>query len=134
MKKKIISVICVLVVMIFAITIFVPKTFFGSSEIYTMDERKAAANLIKEKINAKEGCILFLIKYEGDTVSQNNLNYCNELATEGKIYTDCAVFKTCFRSPITNSGALEPNALYTWSYYLARTSDGPWEIVTGGYA
>ena len=99
-----------------------------------MDERKAAANLIKEKINAKEGCMLFLIKYEGDTVSQNNLNYCNELATDGKIYTDCAVFKTCFRSPINNSGALEPNALYTWSYYLARTSDGPWEIVTGGYA
>ena len=54
--------------MIFAITIFVPKTFFGSSEIYTMDERKAAANLIKEKINAKEGCMLFLIKYEGDSV------------------------------------------------------------------
>ena len=134
MKKKIISVVCVLVVIIFAITVFVPKTFCGSSEIYTMDERKAAASLIKEHINFKEGCMLFLIKYEGDTVSKNNLDYCNELATDGKIYTDCVVFKTYFRSPIKNSGALEPNELYAWSYCLARTTDGPWEIVFGGYA
>ena len=59
---------------------FCTKTFFGSTEIYTMDERKAAASLIKEHINSKEGCMLFLIKYEGDTVSKNNLDYCNELA------------------------------------------------------
>ena len=134
MKKKIKYVALILVVIIFAITVLMPKTFCGNSEIYTLEERKAVADLVKDRINSYEGCMLFLIKYQGDTVSQNNLDYCNQLAKDGKIYTDCMVFKSYFRSPIKNSGAWNPNELYTWSYYLARTSDGPWEIVTCGYA
>ena len=134
MKKKTKYVALILIVIIFAITVLMPKTFCGNSDIYTLEERKAVADLVKDRINSYEGCMLFLIKYQGDTLSLNNLEYCNQLAKDGKIYTDCMVFKTCFRSPIKNSGAFEPNALYTWSYYLARTADGPWEIVTGGYA
>ena len=134
MKKKIKYIALLLIVIVFSITVFMPKTFCGSSEIYTIEERKEAADLVKDRINSYEGCMLFLIKYQGDTVSQNNLDYCNQLAKDGKIYTDCMVFKSYFRSPIKNSGAWNPNELYTWSYYLARTSDGAWEIVTGGYA
>ena len=134
MKKKIKYIALLLIVIVFSITVFMPKTFCGSSEIYTIEERKEAADLVKDRINSYEGCMLFLIKYQGDTVSQNNLDYCNQLAKDGKIYTDCMVFKSYFRSPIKNSGAWNPNELYTWSYYLARTADGPWEIVTGGYA
>ena len=134
MKRKIKYIALILVVIIFAITVFVPKTFYGSSEIYTIEERKAAADIVKDRINSYEGCMLFMVKYQGDSVSQNNLEYCNQLAKDGKVYTHCMVFKTYFRSPVKNSGAFEPNALYSWSYYLARTSDGAWEIVTGGYA
>ena len=134
MKKKIKYIALLLIVIVFSITVFMPKTFCGSSEIYTIEERKEAADLVKDRINSYEGCMLFLIKYQGDTVSQNNLDYCNQLAKDGKIYTDCMVFKSYFRSPIKNSGAWNPNELYTWSYYLACTSDGPWEIVTCGYA
>ena len=134
MKKKIKYIALILVVIIFAITVFVPKTFCGNSELYTIEERKAAADLVKDRINSYEGCMLFLVKYQGDTLSRYNLEYCNQLAKDGKNYTECMVFKSYFRSPIKNSGAWNPNELYAWSYCLARTSDGPWEIVAGGYA
>ena len=45
MKKKIKYIALILAVIVFAITVFVPKTFYGSSEIYTVEERKAVADV-----------------------------------------------------------------------------------------
>ena len=133
MKKKLSYVICILAAIIFVIAILPAKLDCGDSEIYTYEERKAAANLVADTINSFEGCKLFLVKYDGDDTSQKNLYYCNELAKDGVQYVNCIVFTSYFRSPIFGGGAWNANEMYSWSWYLARTDDGLWEIITYGY-
>ena len=134
MKKKIVIIFCVLVASIFLIAILPARIDCGDSALYSVEERNDAAKLVADKINSIEGCKLFLVKYNGDDASQNNLDYCNELAKDNVEYVDCAVFASYFWSPIFNAGSLNPNELYSWSWYLARTGNGAWEIITFGYA
>ena len=105
MKKLIRIALCVLlgIVLIWVFTPQIPAvTVHGESEIYTREDRHSAARLISDTVNSFEGCKLYAVKYEGDEVSQKNLEYCN--------------------------------SLYSWSWYLARTNGGEWEILTYGYA
>ena len=134
MKKKIVIIFCVLVASIFLIAILPARIDCGDSALYSVEERNDAAKLVADKINSIEGCKLFLVKYNGDDASQNNLDYCNELAKDNVEYVDCAVFTSYFWSPFFNAGSLNPNELYSWSWYLARTGNGAWEIITFGYA
>ena len=134
MKKKIMYILCALVAIIFLIAILPARIDCGDSTIYSLEEINNAAKLVADTINSIEGCKLFLVKYNGDDASQNNLDYCNKLAKDKVEYVDCAVFTSYFRSPIFNAGSLNPNELYSWSWYLARTTNGAWEIITYGYA
>ncbi len=134
MKKKLFFVLGILVTIAFITTILPEKIDCGHSEIYTLEEREAAVNLVADKVRSFEGCKLFFVRYDGDAASQENLSYCNELAEEWVTYIDCIVITSYFRSPIFGGGAWNANHVYEWSWYLARTAAGEWEIITYGYA
>lgn len=134
MKKKILIVLSVLLGIALILTFIPPVIDCGESMLYTKEDRQSAAKLISNTVESFEGCKLYAVKYEGDEVSQKNLEYCNSLATDGVIYSESIVFTSYFRSPIFNAGAWNPNDLYSWSWYLARTNGGEWEILTYGYA
>ena len=134
MKKKSLIVISVLLGIALILTFIPPVIDCGESVLYTKEDRQSAARLISDTVNSFEGCKLYAVKYEGDEVSQKNLEYCNSLAADGVTYSESIVFTSYFRSPIFNAGAWNPNDLYSWSWYLARTNGGEWEILTYGYA
>ena len=134
MKKKILIILSIIAAIVLTITFFPPIIDCGDSEIYTKQERRAVADLIADKIRSFDGCRLYAVVYEGDAVSEQNLEYCNELAKEGKVYVESIVFKSYFRSPIFGGGPWNANDIYSWSWYLARTDDGDWETLTYGYA
>ena len=64
--------------------------------------------------------------------SLKNLDYVNDLAPEGVVFSECIVFDTEFRSPIFGGGAWNPNRIYEWSWYLGRTEGGNWQLLTWG--
>ena len=134
MKKIILIVISVLLGIALILTFIPPVIDCGESVLYTKEDRQSVARLISDTVNSFEGCKLYAVKYEGDEVSQKNLEYCNSLAADGVTYSESIVFTSYFRSPIFNAGAWNPNDLYSWSWYLARTNGGEWEILTYGYA
>ena len=120
------------------ILVFTPKIpaviVHGESEIYTREDRQSAAKLISDTVESFEGCKLYAVKYQGDEASIKNLEYCNSLASDGVTYSESIVFTSYFRSPIFGGGAWNANEMYSWSWYLARTDNGEWEILTYGYA
>lgn len=138
MKKKLLTCIGILIavtaIVFLTIELIPAKIDCGTSKIYTAEEIDAAANLVADYVNNLDGCKLFAVIYDGDAVSLDNLDYCNSLAKDGKIYKDCIVFTSYFRSPIRAEGAWNANSLYNWSWYLARTEGGEWEEITHGYA
>lgn len=109
----------------------------GGSEIYSQEELSEAVDVIKN--NLSDGRIIdsiLRIKYCGDTVSQDNLDYCNILNDGSAEYTNCAVFETDFitTSNAGEEGFNENDTYYDFMFYLAKTDDGNWKIVTSGYA
>lgn len=106
---------------------------YGTSELYTLAERKAAVNVILGQFYSMRGCKLYSLSYGGDEWCQKELDYCNSLADDGEVFVDCIVFQTEFRSPINGGGAWNPNSRYDWNWYLARTEFGPWKLLTWGY-
>ena len=134
MKKKILIVLCVLLGIALMLS-FIPAVIdCGDSVLYTKEDRQSAAKLISDTVESFEGCKLYAVKYEGDEVSKKNLEYCNSLAEDGITYSESIVFTSYFRSPIFGGGAWNENDIYSWSWYLARTDGGEWEILTYGYA
>lgn len=105
---------------------------YGPSERYTEEEMADAVDLIDKTFSAWKGCRLFTIDYAGDELCGRELAYCNTLAPEGVTYADCIVFYMEFRSPTFGGGAWNAGQRYHWSWYLARTEGGPWELLTWG--
>lgn len=105
---------------------------FGPSELYSYEEMEEAVALIDKEFNSWKGCRLFTIDYAGDELCERELRYCNTLAPEGVSYADCIVFYMEFRSPIFGGGAWNACQRYHWSWYLARTEGGAWELLTWG--
>lgn len=107
----------------------------GSSEIYTEDELKDAVIQIECKFAFWGDIDLKSIRYAGDeAVTEENLAWMNELNPDGK-YAQVAEFLMDFHTP-EDVGELTFNsdADYTdYQWWLARTADGGWEIVTWGY-
>ena len=110
-----------------------PEIDLGSSDIFTEEELEAAAVSIKCEFACWEGCELHSLKYAGDKSNKKkNLKWLNELG-EGD-YVDCVEFLMDFHSPVEASGAWNPDEEYTdYQWWLARTEDGGWEIITFGY-
>lgn len=110
------------------------KIDYGTSEVYSQDDMTSAVELIKEQVNSWDGCKLYSISYTNDGLSERELDYCNEIAADGVVYSECMVFQVSFRSPIFGGGAWNANFVYDWTWYLARTENGTWEPIMWGVA
>lgn len=107
---------------------------YGTSDTYTKEDMDAAIALIREEFDNWEGCELHSIRYGTDEcITEDNLNWMNDLE-EDKNYTQCIEFISDFHSPADPYGAWEPDMEYRdWQWWLARTGDGSWELITWGY-
>ena len=118
---------------IFACVSLKPATIdYGVSEMYSQADMDSAIKLIKETFSKWEGCKLYSISYTDDGLCERELDYCNTLADDGIVYDQCIVFRMSFRSPVFGGGAWNANYKYDWSWYLARTNDGNWDLLTWG--
>ena len=111
------------------------KVDLGNSDVYTQDSLQSAANVILDEIGSWDSVKkVYDVTYCGDEISVDNLDYCNMLGD--KNYTQCVVFESSFKSANSrHSGGFNPDSKYTdWQWYLAKTDDGEWELLTWGYA
>lgn len=135
-KRKILtiisSVVLTLIIVFGCIDLWPASIDYGTSDIYSCQDMDEAIDLINEEFYSWDGCKLYSINYAGDNFCQRELEYCNTLAKEGVTYDECIVFRMQFRSPIFGGGAWNANFRYDWSWYLARTEDGTWELLTWG--
>lgn len=107
---------------------------YGTSEIFTPEELAEAAIQIKCTFAGWKGCELHSLRYAGDEADNDeNLQWLNSLNEEAG-YTHVAEFLTDFHSPVEAEGAWEPDQEYKdYQWWLGRTDDGVWEVVTSGY-
>ena len=50
------------------------------------------------------------------------------------VVTQCIAFKSSFHSPINGGDAWNADEKYTnWGWFLARTDNGKWKLMTWGY-
>ena len=135
-KKRLVTIVASVVltiVLIFTVINLWPASIdYGSSEIYSREDMDEAITLIKDQFYSWEGCKLYSIYYTDDSFCQREVDYVNTLADDGVTYTECIVFRTRFRSPIFGGGAWNANFEYDWSWYLARTDGGEWDLLTWG--
>ena len=135
-KRRLLTIVASVVltiVLIFSVISLWPASIdYGSSEIYSREDMDEAITLIKDRFYSWEGCKLYSIYYTDDSFCQREVDYVNTLADDGVVYTECIVFRTRFRSPIFGGGAWNANFEYDWSWYLARTDGGEWELLTWG--
>ena len=120
------SVILTLIIVFTCVSLWPASIDYGTSDIYSRQDMTEAIDLIKEEFNSWDGCKLYSINYTDDDLCQRELEYCNTLAEE------CIVFRMQFRSPIFGGGGWNENFRYDWSWYLARTKGGEWELLTWG--
>lgn len=135
-RKKtlaIISAVVLTLILVFACINLRPASIdYGNSDVYSQQDMDEAIKMIKDRFYSWKGCKLYSISYAGDDFCERELDYCNTLADDGVTYTECIVFRMRFRSPIFGGGAWNPNFEYDWSWYLARTQGGEWELLTWG--
>lgn len=111
---------------------------YGSSEIYTEEERKAAAEAILKEFRTWDGCELHSLTYASDReCTPENVRWLNELATANRMesnFTQCILFKSDFHSPKKGGGGWNDDFEYTaWQWWLARAENGEWKLMTWGY-
>ena len=107
----------------------------GSSELYTEDDLKDAVIQIKCKFAFWGNVDLKSIRYAGDeAVTAEKLAWLNEQNADGS-YTQAVEFLMDFHTPEdVGELTLKADSDYTdYQWWLARTADGGWEIVTFGY-
>ena len=108
---------------------------YGTSEIYSEEDLKDAVIQIKCKFAFWGDVDLKSIRYAGDeAVTDENLAWMNELAPDAN-YTQVAEFLMDFHTP-EDVGEPSFNSDFDYNdfqWWLARTDDGGWEIVTHGY-
>ena len=114
------------------------KINYGESAIYTEEDMKEAIAKIIEQFNKFEGCKLYSLSYISDDKCNNedNIKWMNDLesANDNKeVFTQCIAFESNFRSPINGGGAWIANSEYNWSWWLARSENGDWKLMTWGY-
>ena len=135
-KKRLLTIaasVVLTVILIFTcINLWPASIDYGTSDIYSREDMSDAIKLIKDRFYSWEGCKLYSIYYTDDSFCERELDYVNTLADDDVVYSECIVFRTRFRSPIFGGGAWNANCEYDWSWYLARTDGGEWELLTWG--
>lgn len=109
---------------------------YGDSKLYMRADLEEAAIQVKCEFAKFAGCELHSLRYAGDGCStEDNLKWMNEL-DEGKNYTQVVEILTDFHSPVTEDkpSAWSLDTEYTdYQWWLARTDDGGWQLLTNGY-
>lgn len=107
----------------------------GESERFTEEELNDAVVQIKCRFAFWGNVDLKSIKYAGDeAVTQEKLDWLNQLSDGGNI-TQAAEFLMDFHTPKeTGELTFNPDQDYVdYQWWLARTDEGGWDIVTLGY-
>ena len=120
-----------LIVCFCLLNLTLPFTDHGSSTLYSEKEIEEAMQIVRNEFVDNE-CKLYSISYTSDEKSRRELEHCNELNHGDRPYTECLVFETKFRSPMFGGGAWSANRVYDWTWFIARTRNGDWEIVDRG--
>ena len=107
---------------------------YGTSQLYSAAEMAQAVEVIQADFATLSGCRLYSLTYAGDERCRQELEYANRDSAPEERYAACIVFDSVFRSPPDAEGAWEANALYYWSWILARTANGAWVVINKGYA
>lgn len=110
-----------------------PRVDYGESELYSDRDVDRAVRTVMETFDTWRGCRMYSLEYAGDGRCLSEVEYCNSLA-DGADFDQCMVLESVFRSPVRGGGAWEANRIYTWSFILAREGNGPWVLLTWGYA
>ena len=109
----------------------------GKRKVYSKEEIDSAIEIIKKQFASFEGCELHSLSYMPDEECNNadNIEWMNDLRTDDnkEAFTQCIAFESSFRSPKKGGGAWEANEEYTWSWWLARSEGGEWNLMTWGY-
>ena len=116
---------------------------YGKSDTYSKQDMNAAIELIEKEFATWEGCELHSISYTSDECnSKENIDWMNGLTESGNYtvtdknaeFTQCIEFVSDFHSPKTGGDAWETDHEYTnWQWWLARTDNGEWNLITWGY-
>ena len=142
MKKIITVTLCIVLVLLFAGCGKNGDTSkveidYGASSVYSKEEIDSAIEIIKKQFASFEGCELHSLSYMPDEECNNadNIEWMNNLRTDDnkEAFTQCIAFESSFRSPEKGGGAWEANEEYTWSWWLARSDGGEWNLMTWGY-
>lgn len=112
---------------------------YGSSEIYTQEDIDAAIDVIMAEFGQWTGATMKRIVLADDDLCLADLAYCNSLREEGTPeFTQAIVFMTDFHSPSAEQAqgtAWNPDTDYDgYTWHLARTDGGAWQLLTWGYA
>ena len=133
MQKIFLGVLIVIFVLTFE-NVEATEIIYGESEIYTQTEMNAAIKIIKKQFGKWKGCKLKNIRYAGDECNNiENLNWLNDLRPE-KNFTQCIEFFSDFYVSKKTNTTFNPDSEYrNYQWWLARTDDGKWQLVTFGY-
>ena len=106
----------------------------GKSAVYSEEELKEMAVLIKCQFAAWKDCELHSIRYAGDeAVSEENLKWINSMSETAE-YVKVAEFLMDFHSPKVSENAFESDTEYRdYQWWLGCDQEGSWEIVSWGY-
>ena len=105
----------------------------GGSAVYTEEKLYDAVLAVKCRFASLAGCELRAIRYAGDEANnKENLAWLNSLNGD-TAYAQAVEFLMDFHTAADAQGAWEPDTDYTdYQWWLARTADGGWEIVSFG--
>jgi D-alanyl-D-alanine carboxypeptidase len=111
-----------------------PTIDYGNSDLYTLEELEEAAVQVKCQFASFTGCQLHTLRYAGDAYNTPeelaSLNHGNK----GEPYTQVAKFLSDFDGPEKGSEVWEPGEkIKDYEWWLARTANGGWQLVTWGY-
>lgn len=108
---------------------------YGVSDIYSAADMDAAVGLIKNEFAAWDGCELHSIRYGSDRCnSEENVKWMNDLGGKDAKFTQCIEFVSDFHSPKDGGDGWIADHEYTnWRWWLARTDNGAWKLMTWGY-
>ncbi len=109
---------------------------YGESKLYSADDFDEAVQAVEEKFSSLKGGAgeLYKLTYKGDGYSEKELAYCNKLRENNEPeYTQCIVFDSLFHTEKKVEGGWNADSDYSWSWYLAKSKGGKWQVVSYGY-
>ena len=111
---------------------------YGTSEIYSQEDMEAAIKVILKEFDSWDGCEMHFITYGGDDLcNEDNIEWLNDLKKDhdkGDEFTQRIEFTSNFHSPKDGGEGWNADTEYTsWQWWLARSEDGKWKLMTWGY-